>query len=209
MDDLFRELWSRDHWIFDMDGTLTVPVHNFADFKRRMGLAVDRSIHDGMDSLDASSARRVHRELVAWERELAPQSRAQPDAVTLLTELKQRGVRMGILTRNSRDNIDATLTAAGLGHFFDPQDSLGREDATPKPSGDGIERLLARWGADAEDAVMVGDHVDDVRAGRAAGCVTVLVERRGASGWDNEADVVVSCLTGLLEGSIGRSTPHR
>ena len=30
--------WSeRTHWLFDMDGTLTVPVHDFVALRRRLG----------------------------------------------------------------------------------------------------------------------------------------------------------------------------
>ena len=29
------------HWVFDMDGTLTVAVHDFAEIRRALGAALD------------------------------------------------------------------------------------------------------------------------------------------------------------------------
>jgi phosphoglycolate phosphatase-like HAD superfamily hydrolase len=91
-----------------------------------------------------------------------------------------------------------TLETCGLAHHFHPDHVLGRECADPKPSPEGIARLLAAWAADPEDAVMVGDYRDDAETGRAAGVATVLVRRRHHHA-DHEADYVVDRLDTLIE----------
>ena len=65
----------------------------------------------------------------------------------------------------------------------------------PKPRPDGILYLLESWGADASSSVMVGNHVIDVEAGRAAGAATVLV---AACDEPSAADLTVGSLGDLV-----------
>jgi phosphoglycolate phosphatase-like HAD superfamily hydrolase len=105
---------------------------------------------------------------------------------------------VGVLTRNSRRNALETLRATGLDDFFSPDVLVGRDEATPKPSPDGILRLLERWGAPASDALMVGDYLFDLQAGRAAGVATIYVDESGSFPFADLADLRVSGLVDLL-----------
>ena len=48
--------------------------------------------------------------------------------------------------------------------------------------------------AEPEDAVMVGDYLFDLEAGRSAGTATVLVDSDGTRPWHHLADRVVQSL---------------
>ena len=194
----------RSHWIFDLDGTLTVPVHDFDGIRRELGLPPGLPILEQLALLPADEAEPLHRRLEQIELELARSARAWPGVEGLLGALAGRGATLGILTRNLRSLAEITLNEVGLGGFFLPGHILGRNEAAPKPSPEGVELLLRRWQATPEDAVMVGDYLFDLQAGRAAGTATVLVDSDGSRPWRHLADRVVRELdTGLLEASDG------
>ena len=190
-------LLNRRHWIFDMDGTLTLAAHDFAAFKSANGMPTDRPILEVLAEYPEQKAQRIHARLSDWEEDIARRAVAAADARTLLTHLHTTGHVLGVLTRNSRRVATITLEAAQLSHFFAPQVVLGRDDAEPKPDPAGILRLLEHWGAAAEDAVMVGDYLFDLEAGRAAGVATVLIDRLGDRHWD--CDLRVTALDSIIK----------
>lgn len=191
-------LHQRDHWIFDMDGTLTVAVHDFDAIRATLGLPPGQPILEFLAKLPVARAEALHRRLDEIELQLARQARPQPGTRALLFGLQQRGVRLGIVTRNSRRNAYETLRACGLLDFFEAGCVLGRESAAPKPAPDGINKLLARWNAAPSRAVMVGDYLFDLEAGRRAGTATVYVDVAGQNQWAEQADLRVRNLDELL-----------
>lgn len=193
-----KELAARKHWIFDMDGTLTVPMHDFAWLKRQLGIPEDQDILATLSSRPASQAERDRAFIADWEEGIARKAQPQADGLALLASLDARGARLGVLTRNTKVGADLTLEAAGLDGFFAPQAVLSRDCAPAKPDPAGVQRLLDLWGADAADAVVVGDWIYDIRAGRSAGTSTVLVRRHGLQPWEHEADCTVDDLRALL-----------
>ena len=193
-------LLARPFWIFDMDGTLTVPQHDFDAFKRAHGLDPTLDVLAGIAAEPPARHADLHAAVRAWDEALAARARPMDDAVRLLDRLRGAGARLGILTRNTRLGASITLRAAGLADFFeDPACVLGRDCAPPKPAPDGVTRLLKGWGARPEQAVMVGDWVFDVMAGRAAGTATVLVARHGdvPEEWHPFVDALVESLDEL------------
>ena len=182
-------------WIFDLDGTLTVPMHDFAGFKRSVGLPVALDILEGIAQAPPAEQPALHAAVVAWERSLVEGARAAPGAEALLASLSGP---VGIVTRNTKESALRTLEVIGLRHWFVDEDVLGRRCAEPKPSPEPIHRLLTRWSVDPAGAVMVGDHVDDLRSGRAAGTATVWMHH-GEGAPPSEADRVVRSLRELIE----------
>lgn len=175
------------HWVFDMDGTLTVAVHDFLAIKRALDIAVDEDIIAHLVALPADEARAKRAWLFEHERSLAEAAVAAEGAVDLLRALAGQGSRLGILTRNDHAVARLTLDAIGLGDLFQDADIIGRDEVAPKPAPDGLHYFLQRWDIAAAQAVMVGDHRMDLAAGRTAGTHTVLVNTPGDP-WPGMAD---------------------
>ena len=190
------DLRSCRHWVFDMDGTLTVAAHDFDAIRAELGLPAGRPILEALAELSAGEAGPRRARLEAIERRLARAARPAPGAGALLGRLRGRGARLGVLTRNSLANARLTLVAAGLAGFFEETDVVTRDHGPPKPSPEGLLALLSRWGASPAQAMIVGDHRFDLEVGRAAGVRTVLVDPGGRFPW---ADLADHTATGLDE----------
>jgi HAD superfamily hydrolase (TIGR01509 family) len=189
----------RDCWIFDMDGTLTLSIHDFDGIKRILGLPIDRPILEALNDLPAAQAAELHQQLDALELDIAHRATAQVGAHELLTKLRSRGDRIGILTRNSKSNAEATLAACGLAEFFPTELILSRHCCPPKPSPEGILQLLSGWNAAADRSVMVGDYVFDLEAGRRAGSATIYLDPTGEFPWQDHADLPIKALSEIME----------
>ena len=163
------------NWVFDMDGTLTVAVHDFAAIREALEIPPEDDILTHLAALPAAEAAAKHAWLLEHERDLAIASRAAPGAVALVRELAARGCTLGILTRNARELAHVTLQAIGLADCFAVEHVLGRDDAPPKPHPGGLLQLAHAWGVAPAEMVMVGDYRFDLDCGRAAGTRTVLV----------------------------------
>lgn len=200
---------ARNYWVFDMDGTLTLPVHDFAAIRAALGVPDGVDILGFLSSLPAELSQPLHDKLQVIEEGLAVKTAAAPGVVPLIEYLHRRGARLGILTRNTRENALRTLEAIGVRRYFPPPFIIGRADASPKPDPDGVHKLAALWGADARDMVMVGDYLYDLQTGRAAGAATIHVDRTGTFRWPELTDLGVGALDELL-GSFdqgGQSRP--
>lgn len=191
-------LHNRQHWIFDLDGTLTVAVHDFTAIRSELGIPDGCDILGHLESLPKSESERLHKRLQEIELGLAHLTEAAQGAAALVEELRCRGARLGILTRNTRENALRTLELIGLGKYFEDSHVLGRDQALPKPDPDGIHRLAALWGAKPADVVMVGDYLYDLQAGRSAGALTVHVDVTRDFRWPELADITTGSLQDLV-----------
>lgn len=188
---------ARDHWIFDLDGTLTVAMHDFDAIRAELGLPAGRPILESLAALPAERAAALHRRLDGIELEIARIAQPAAGADDLLGELASDGCRLGIATRNTRAGALVTLRAAGLDRHFAADAIVGRESAAPKPSPAALHLLLGRWRAAADRSVMVGDYLFDLQAGRGAGTTTVYVDPAGAFPFAAHADLLVRDLDEL------------
>ncbi|MBT0651670.1 HAD family hydrolase [Geomobilimonas luticola] len=196
-----HHILARRCWIFDLDGTLTLPVHDFAAIRTALGMTeTDPDILGFLASLPAAEATAKHARLIEIEYELAARTAAAPGAGRLLDRLLRRGVQIGILTRNTREIALHTLGLIGLKQYFRPDAVLGRDEAAPKPHPEGVAKLLDAWGSVPDEAVMVGDYLFDLQVGRAAGIATIHVDRSGTFRWPELADLAVANLEELAEG---------
>lgn len=163
------------HWVFDMDGTLTRAIHDFDLMRRMMEVPDDIDILSYLNDLPAGDAEPHFQWLREYEHVLAERAQAAEGIYALLSQLRARGVTLGVLTRNIAPLVRLTLERAGLAEFFSDHVLLGRDDAKPKPDPDGLNRLASRWGMKPSSLVMVGDSITDVLTGQAAGAYTVLI----------------------------------
>jgi HAD superfamily hydrolase (TIGR01549 family) len=187
------------HWIFDLDGTLTVAVHDFAAIRRELKIPDGVDILDHLTALPSHCAEPLHARLQEIEQELSGLTQAAEGALQLLEQLHKTGAPRGILTRNTRNNAMRTLELIGLSRFFDPAHILGRDEVPPKPDPEGIHHLIRLWETSPESAVMVGDYQYDLQAGRSAGALTIHVDAARAFRWPDLTDVSVASLAELIE----------
>ncbi|MBJ6727596.1 HAD family hydrolase [Geomesophilobacter sediminis] len=203
------------HWVFDLDGTLTVAIHDFAQIRQELGIPEGDDILVHLAGLPSSEALRKQERLLEIELELAGRTEPAPGAVDLVTALSRRGAHMGVLTRNTRGNALRTLERIGVLPYLDHADVLGRDEARAKPDPDGILQLAAKWGTHPERVVMVGDYRFDLETGRAAGAATVHVDTTRSFRWPELTDLAVGSLAelggALLETGAGirRAVPVR
>ena len=183
--------------MFDLDGTLTVAIHDFASIREALGVPQGGDILGHLDALPAAQAQVLRQRLVAIEEELAGRTEPADGALGLVGELFGRGVRMGVLTRNTRANALRTLERIGLSGFIAEGDVLGRDEALAKPDPDGILKLAHGWGTPPGALVMVGDYSFDLQTGRAAGAATIHVDPTRSFRWPELTDIAVGSLAEL------------
>jgi HAD superfamily hydrolase (TIGR01509 family) len=193
------------HWVFDLDGTLTLPVHDFAAIRLALDIPEGRDILSTLSLMPPAEAAQKHAWLLEHERGLSRRAEASPGALDLVHELRERGCHMAILTRNARELALITLRTIGLADQFEQDFVLGRDEAPPKPHPGGLMRLAKQWRVLPAELVMVGDYRFDLECARAAGARSVLVNA-AENPWPELTDCVATdcgALHRMLRGSRG------
>ncbi len=185
------------HWIFDLDGTLTQPIHDFADIRHQLGVPSGVGILEYIDQQPMLEKAVLNQQLEKIETELAWQAIANPGTAQLLLTLHQQGCKLGILTRNQRRCVDIVLQRIGVAELFEAEAIIACEDAPPKPDPEGIRRIMDYWRVAPKHCVMVGDYLYDLQVGRAAGGVTVHFAAHRNERWPQLTDHVISQLLEL------------
>ncbi|GFK93634.1 Pyrophosphatase PpaX [Fundidesulfovibrio magnetotacticus] len=177
--------------VFDFDGTLARPALDFPLMKRRVGLLAEGflpGVHEpgplpALEWIDALAARLEARRardfraqalaLIAdMEREAAASTSLFDFVRPALDRLRGRGVALAVVTRNSRDSVNTVFPDAGryLGAV------LAREDVRAvKPHPEHVLAALRALDRAPGEALMVGDHPQDVQVARAAGTLSAAV----------------------------------
>ncbi|MFO0985177.1 MAG: HAD family hydrolase [Planctomycetota bacterium] len=193
------------HWIFDLDGTLTVAAHDFDEIRRRLGLAGQGPILEALDAMPEARAAPLRQQLAQWELAIARRSRAQPHARAARDAQGAQGAgrhphaqQLAQCRGDARRRPPARVLRA---RRRDHARLLGAQPARRH------QALLQRWQASPAHAVMVGDYLFDLQAGRAAGVITVHLDVTGANAWPEHADHRVESLAELrallLDGTGG------
>ncbi len=187
----------RRHWVFDLDGTLTLPVHDFSVIRHALGVPKGTDILGYLASLSQEEAQPLHDRLHEIESGLLERIEPAPGLIRLMESLQRRGYRLGILTRNTREIALRTLDCLGIGAYFSEACILGRSDAPPKPDPEGLFRLSLQWETEPHELVMIGDYIFDLQTGRNAGAATIHVDRSGTYSWPELTDIGVETLDEL------------
>ncbi len=180
--------------VFDFDGTLAFLNIDFQSMREQVfGLMRDFGIKEStvkerylLEIIDevysilreknpsgaSSFYQKSHQILQTVELHAAEQGRLLPGVEATLEVLRQRGMKIGIITRNCEDavrkvfpNIDAYCDV------FISRDSTQKV----KPHPDHLFSALKALGVTGREAVMVGDHLIDIQAGKGAGMKTIGV----------------------------------
>ena len=186
-------------FIFDMDGTLTVPQHDFDAIRDALDIPQGALILEYLAALPTAEQREKRARLNAIEAEIAAASEPAPGLFQLLDELIKRKTGVAVLTRNSASNAWISLNGIGAAKYFTEATVIGRDEAPPKPDPAGLHLLAQRLGCAAGDCAMVGDYRHDLEAGTAAGAHTVHLRHPETPRWPEFTSTTVSTLHELLE----------
>ena len=138
-----------------------------------MGFPAGSAILEEIARLDAERAQKCSEILARHELEGAKSAVLIPGAFDFLHRLDDLGIRRALVTRNSRPITEFTLQRFGL--EFDCL--ITREDGPPKPDPWAIQTICQSWNLHPSGAVMLGDFLYDIEAGRNAGARTVYFTR--------------------------------
>ncbi len=189
--------------LFDFDGTLTRPgALDFPRMKRAMGCPAKAPILEFIASLPGRGQRdRAFRILDAFEAEAAARAVPNEGSQAVIQWLKEKGLKTGIISRNSRQSILRSLENFKA---LDPSDFhviLSREaSAAPKPSPEAVLLAARKLDVKPEEVLVVGDYVFDIQAGNGAGAWTVLLKQKEVPDVeDPSSDFVISRLGELVD----------
>jgi len=107
-------------------------------------------------------------------RELPP----HPDIAPSLERLREAGFRMATLTNSAPAVVEAQISNAGLGGFFEQQISVDEVNAF-KPSPEPYRLAASKLGAEIGDLRVVAAHDWDVHGALRAGCQAAFIARGG------------------------------
>jgi HAD superfamily hydrolase (TIGR01509 family) len=156
--------------LFDMDGTITEPMLDFARIKAEMGIG-RRPILEALAEMSAEERKVAEAVLHRHEEEAAAKSVLNSGCHEMLQWLERHRVGMAVITRNSRISVQTVC----LKHGLDFGVLITREDGKFKPDPAPLLEACRRLNVAKEDVWMVGDGQYDVEAGLAAGITTVWV----------------------------------
>ena len=195
--------------ILDVDGTLVdsndAHAHAWVDAFAEAGVtvpfdAVRRSIGMGGDKLmpavsgiaeDSKRGKRIsaRRGEIFKERYL-PGVLAFPGARELVSRLREDGFRLAVASSAKEDELGPLLDRAGVADLIERATSSDDAEGS-KPEPDVVEAALAKSGASAQGALMLGDTPYDIEAARAAGVAVVALECGGWAARDLEGALAV------------------
>jgi phosphoglycolate phosphatase len=181
--------------VFDFDGTLAVLTIDFGLMRRRVlewmkayGIGEER-IHEKylleiieevrhlmVEEKRAKEAEKffdgAHQILKEVELEAAAGGKLIPGSKGVLLSLREKGVKVGIVTRNCEDAVRRVFPDLdAYCDVFVSRDGVRKV----KPHPDHLTSVMKALRVSGAEAVMVGDHVLDILAGKKVGMKTVGV----------------------------------
>lgn len=186
--------------VFDFDGTLAELTIEFpplytrvfemsqkydVDTTKLSELYLIEVIDEIASIIDGSDGTRFRKDaldmIIREEVSAARNASLFPGSRDLIRELKARGKRVALVTRNCRDAVLTVYPEASDDvDVFLPRDEVQRI----KPDPEHLNRALSLMGTEADKSIMVGDHPIDVTSAQAVGMKSVGV-LTGKAGHDD------------------------
>lgn len=155
----------REHGI-ELETGAILSFFGNVDFAEDIGL--EKFIVDG----EQQSSAEVFQDVTEKAKEKMKLHRVRSHIITMLRTLKQRGVKLAVVSSSPKSILEQAITENDLKDVFDIVISV-EDVAHAKPNPEGILKALTAMHVPPTDAVMVGDSASDVLAGEAAGTYTV------------------------------------
>nr|MDO8080001.1 HAD family hydrolase [Candidatus Freyarchaeota archaeon] len=192
-------------FVFDCDGTLVYFKIDIISARRDViGILVKYGAPESILSLDQSIVKMVEKSILIirsqddsgskilsmlkevdeavekYEIEAAHKTSPIPGAIELLRKLKNKGFKLGIFTFNKSSVVNFLLNRIGVRSLFDVV--VARDDVErPKPDSCHLSKTLSLLGVTAEEAIVVGDHPNDIISARSVGAKSIGVLSSGHS----------------------------
>ena len=186
--------------IFDWDGTLMdstariiscmqqtariadLPIPTTKAVKGIIGLSMDAVL----DKIFPGSEKNHRKELTDIFRQQYVELDTTPSplfdgSLSLLNWLKEREYIIAVATGKARVGLNRALSSVNMLDFF--QHSICADEAMSKPHPEMVNRLLADTATPAEQAIVIGDSVHDLKMAKNAG-VDAIGVTSGASTFD-------------------------
>jgi len=158
--------------VFDMDGTLTKDgAIDFADMRKRANIPEGSDILKYIHSLPAKEREHALKIIDEVEVEGHRHQQLMPGMLELMQYCDSRGIKRGLLTRNTMKSVDVFLAMSGC--WFDK--IVTRDFVPTKPNPEPLLHICKHWDFHPQNVMMVGDWVDDIMCGKEAGASTCLV----------------------------------
>ncbi len=180
--------------IFDFDGTLAVLNIDFSLMRQQVFdlikgygirpemiqekylLEITEEVYRTLCEKSPSGAEAFYQKsyhiLHEVEMKAAEEGRLIPGIKATLKKLRRNGFKVGIITRNCEDAVRKVFPSINdFCDIFVSRNSVKKV----KPHPDHLTYVMKRLKISGEEAVMVGDHMIDVQAGRNVGMKTIGV----------------------------------
>ncbi|CAA6666493.1 unnamed protein product [Spirodela intermedia] len=145
--------------VFDMDGTLTVPVIDFGAMYREV---LGENTYTAMRSRNPNGSIDILHHIE-----------------TLSPPAQKKAYEEGLITRNVKQSVDIFHVRFGM--EFNP--ALSREFRPYKPDPAPLLHICEAWDVQPTEVMMIGDSLhDDVVCGKRAGAFTCLLDESGRYG---------------------------
>ena len=154
-----------------------IPIEVIADYQDPATLYAkmyDRGRSYLSEKEIAEMQKEVNAEVIEFELKAIDDAQVIPGSVETLKWLKDKGKKIGLVTINSEASALKFTEKTGIKDFIDAfccRDSPGR----PKPYPDHVLACLKELDCRSDEAILVGDHIDDMLAAKAAGVYAVCI----------------------------------
>jgi HAD superfamily hydrolase (TIGR01509 family) len=175
--------WSREDYLAMLESN--GGAQRIADFAAQHGQSVDA------DAVHATKSR-IFQESLATE-----QTAPRPGVLDVVRGAKESGLKLGLVTSTSRDNVRALLDALEpdirTADFDVIEDTSRVQNVKPDP--EAYRTALRETGLEPGDVVAIEDNVGGVAAAKGAGITTVAFPNANTAGHDfSAADTRVDAL---------------
>ena len=124
--------------IFDLDGTITAPYLDFDKIRAEIGLSPDAGpLLEAMEKMSRAERKKAEEILYKHEQSAIEHSVLNTGAGETLNQLRQMGIHIGVMTRNTRTNASAVARK----HNIEFDAVVDRDDGPVKPDPFGVKRL--------------------------------------------------------------------
>jgi HAD superfamily hydrolase (TIGR01549 family) len=168
------------YFVFDLDGTLiSLPVEWDKVREELRGLT-GTSLEFAPFFLDVQRVVAkdplllgpIMRTIDKYEALAVPKARLEDGAMEALSSLSGRS-KLSLVTMQGRAACDRVLEGLGIGRFF--ASSFTREDSMDRTAQ--VRMAIASLEAKEQEAVFVGDRINDLKAARAVGVRFVMIRK--------------------------------